>query len=553
MKNDISGIAKSILSVRESIRAESAGSTKEPEISVSFMELMNQNGTSPNVGTASDSGELISRVDAGSNATQEAYKPYSNSVKSISVKEEASPEEMRKEASGMLEDYEAEIRGIIEEELGVTEEEIDKALESLGLSICDLSNLQDLTALIQELTGENIGALFLSEAFQNVKNLIVSATEELCAELGITKEEWNILTEAFEQTKAEEQADTAVQMPAPEEAEKGSFEAAPVDAPVSEEKAGQTEPTSTEALQKEAVPQEAADAAETAEQEAAETAEALTRDTSEQKSSEAPKEQAAAVSYKAEQQPEEETVENVSGEPKERAEISAQKLTAAGEEAENASPKAGEWQQGEQQEAAGQQQTAGRSAAGTEHFNAVLMEGQAVRTEEFAVPQPEAAVPYSSQADAMNLIEQIARNVRVTISSELTSMEMQLNPENLGKIYLNITEKEGAVRAQIAAQNQNVKEALETQVAELRQSLNQQGIKVDAIEVTIASHEFEQNLEEHARQEEQLHQQMEESRKNTRRSLNLNDLDELAGLMTEEEQLAAQIMRDNGNQVDLTA
>ena len=46
---------------------------------------------------------------------------------------------------------------------------------------------------------------------------------------------------------------------------------------------------------------------------------------------------------------------------------------------------------------------------------------------------------------------------------------------------------------------------------------------------------------------------MEESRKNTRRSLNLNDLDELAGLMTEEEQLAAQIMRDNGNQVDLTA
>ena len=88
---------------------------------------------------------------------------------------------------------------------------------------------------------------------------------------------------------------------------------------------------------------------------------------------------------------------------------------------------------------------------------------------------------------------------------------------------------------------------------ELRQSLNQQGIKVDAIEVTVGAHEFEQNLEENAREEEQMQQQMQESKKGTRRSLNLNELDGLSGLMSEEEQLAAQIMKDNGNQVDLTA
>lgn len=88
---------------------------------------------------------------------------------------------------------------------------------------------------------------------------------------------------------------------------------------------------------------------------------------------------------------------------------------------------------------------------------------------------------------------------------------------------------------------------------ELRQSLNQQGIKVDAIEVTVATHEFEQNLEENARQEQQAQQQMEESQKQTRKNLNLNDLDSMSGLMSEEEQLAAQIMRDNGNQIDFTA
>jgi flagellar hook-length control protein FliK len=33
----------------------------------------------------------------------------------------------------------------------------------------------------------------------------------------------------------------------------------------------------------------------------------------------------------------------------------------------------------------------------------------------------------------------------------------------------------------------------------------------------------------------------------------MDSLDELSGLMTEEEILAAQIMKDNGNSVDLTA
>ena len=46
---------------------------------------------------------------------------------------------------------------------------------------------------------------------------------------------------------------------------------------------------------------------------------------------------------------------------------------------------------------------------------------------------------------------------------------------------------------------------------------------------------------------------MEESQKQTRKNLNLNDLDSMSGLMSEEEQLAAQIMRDNGNQIDFTA
>ena len=155
--------------------------------------------------------------------------------------------------------------------------------------------------------------------------------------------------------------------------------------------------------------------------------------------------------------------------------------------------------------------------------------------------------------DAMDLIEQIAENVRVSISEGTSSMEMQLNPENLGKVYLQITSDDGVIHARMAASNETVKTVLEAQLADLRQNLNQAGVKVDAIEVTVASHEFEKNLEQNQSGEKRQGERQEEQHLSRRRNLNLSSLDELSGLMTEEETLVAQMMRDNGNSVDLTA
>ena len=89
-------------------------------------------------------------------------------------------------------------------------------------------------------------------------------------------------------------------------------------------------------------------------------------------------------------------------------------------------------------------------------------------------------------------------------------------------------------------------------MATLRENLNQQGVKVDAIEVTVSSHGFEKNLDS-GQQREQQEGEMQEANKKTRRSIRLDSLDELSGLMTEEEMLVAQIMKDNGNSMDLTA
>ena len=155
---------------------------------------------------------------------------------------------------------------------------------------------------------------------------------------------------------------------------------------------------------------------------------------------------------------------------------------------------------------------------------------------------------YVSVADIM---EQFVEQTRVLVSQEATKMEMQLNPEHLGKLYVEIIEQEGAVTAKIQTQNAIVKEALEMQIADLRQNLSQVGVKVDAVEVTIASHEFERNLEQDTNGQKQ--QDDAEPKAARMRNINLNELDGLSGLMTEEETIVAKMMAEQGNSVNFTA
>lgn len=153
--------------------------------------------------------------------------------------------------------------------------------------------------------------------------------------------------------------------------------------------------------------------------------------------------------------------------------------------------------------------------------------------------------------DVQDIINQVSEYTRVTVQQAQSSIEMQLNPAHLGKIYLQVVSKEGMITAQLAAQNEAVKEALESQAVQLKETMNQQGLKVEAVEVTIASHEFEQNLENQGQQNMQEEAGRENSR--PRRFLSADQLEDLAGALTEEESLAAQIMLENGNSMDMMA
>ena len=90
-----------------------------------------------------------------------------------------------------------------------------------------------------------------------------------------------------------------------------------------------------------------------------------------------------------------------------------------------------------------------------------------------------------------DIVNQVIDSVKLMASRELTSMEVMLNPEHLGSVHITVTARNGIVSAQIAAQNEQVKTALENQMVTLREQFESQGLKVDAVVITVMAHSFE--------------------------------------------------------------
>lgn len=147
------------------------------------------------------------------------------------------------------------------------------------------------------------------------------------------------------------------------------------------------------------------------------------------------------------------------------------------------------------------------------------------------------------------IIDQIADYVKIHSSEKLTSMEIALNPASLGSVNLHVSSKGGVISAQLYAQDEAVRAALESQVAALKESLEVQGMKVDAIEITEHSHQLEQNLDQNGGQQESAEAQ----KKSGRRLLNLDELPEEEAYeekMTQAEKLQIEMMRMGGNKLN---
>lgn len=202
-------------------------------------------------------------------------------------------------------------------------------------------------------------------------------------------------------------------------------------------------------------------------------------------------------------------------------------------------------QKGSREHTSGHRETVKDSAEGG---NLLL---QNLRAERFGL-QAEQSVESTKgfSTDTQDIMRQIMDYMRIQVKPGMSDLQMQLHPESLGSLQVHIASKGGVVTAQFVAQNENVKAALESQMIQLKESFAEQGVKVEAIEVTVQTHHFEQNLEQGRGSG-----QNEPDKKDKPRRIRLDGplTMEDAENMNEEEQLVAQMMEANGSTVDYTA
>ncbi len=153
---------------------------------------------------------------------------------------------------------------------------------------------------------------------------------------------------------------------------------------------------------------------------------------------------------------------------------------------------------------------------------------------------------FGEEVSSADILNQLIDNIKVNINKDTTSMELQLYPEHLGKIQIQVSTKDGMVTASIVAENEAAKNAIESGLSNLKEVFNNQELKVEAVEVSVATTGFDQQRDGNTNDSEDA------SQTKSSRRINLNDLDSIEDL-DENEELEVEMMQASGNSVSYQA
>ena len=409
-------------------------------------------------------------------------------------------------------DFEKDVRETLKEDLGVRDEEITKAMETLGITFQDLLTPQNLILLAGQLNGstDSVGLLLdsgVSNLMDDMKNLVANLTQETGLSLETLKSGFDLLDLAGEALG--DGRNVALQ--------------------VSNE--GITLPEDmilTSNQDKISVELESV--------------------MSDGKSDLKPKSNEPAVFT-----PDGNVNPDVTSDSTDtllRSEIKASTSESNGEGNESLGFSLGE-------DNTSKENSFNNELEINEHASFQETIQSTVNTE--VVTEAESTQPYTS-IDTRDVIDQIVTRARITNLEDTHTMEMTLNPQHLGKLAMRVVEENGVIHARIQTENQTVKEALETQMMILQDNLNEKGMKVDSIEISVATRGFDQheesaqagNFSENFSGNGEANSE-DSSDQGRRHHINLNHLDEMQDTLTPEERVIAQMMKDQGNTVNYQA
>lgn len=85
-----------------------------------------------------------------------------------------------------------------------------------------------------------------------------------------------------------------------------------------------------------------------------------------------------------------------------------------------------------------------------------------------------------------HIFEQIIDKSRFITKGDFSELKIQLKPESLGKLTLNLVLEKGVMTAKFVTENNQVKEVIESNFSELRDALQEKGINIQNLSVSVS-------------------------------------------------------------------
>lgn len=93
--------------------------------------------------------------------------------------------------------------------------------------------------------------------------------------------------------------------------------------------------------------------------------------------------------------------------------------------------------------------------------------------------------PKTQTLSRAEIINQIVKKAEILFTDAQSEMRMQLEPENLGKLTLKIAVERGLITAKFTAENNEVKQIIESSFNELKDMLQEKGLEVQNFSVSV--------------------------------------------------------------------
>lgn len=462
--------------------------------------------------------------------TQTDSSSRSQSSKSLS-------EDDAVEIKDEMDDYISDVKEELKDSLGVSEEDIENAMETLGLTFADLINPDNMTALLQELTGQtDVTTLISADTGLNILDTLNSLAEQDLAGASLSQEQWQLVEET--DIDSIDFLNTMQQIVDPSQVNENVIDSRTDTPDLYEE-----EYFSSDDQNLSADDYDLADISE-------DDINALLLDSSD--SNDTPAEQ-TDVQVSADDELDDTAADMV-------------QTTVSGADSQNTQQNPDSFSNSQQNLF---KNNSGNLQTNTSNISDSVLASAQNQTAGVTNFQEEMLQQVSSylDVDTQSVIEQIVESAKSRITETVKSMELQLNPENLGHMIMSVSEKQGDIEAHLYAQNEAVKQALENQMADLQAKFHEQGLKVTQIDITVSARAFEERLDNEAGSNQYSNERDDQSgtadeysgtdsstNRTENRSINLGDIENgIPAMMNAAEALEASIMRDNGNTVSLRA